>query len=204
MNLIVDGIFGTHKYCNFREFVVLVARVLSPWLREHKNILIYVYLILVVCFSSLCFLFFFYFGVQFILFVCLFSDVTLTMMPCWTCALNRITRQFMIHITVVVFRVFTPQKEYQFWSQSHKLLQIFGGKISGGILVTSTFSPSFEYHSNKMNTNTWIKVAQRCNILLINTWCVCLCKFWHLSYERAVPSIQWNQHTIFLMLEKSD
>lgn len=66
MNLIVDGIFGTHKYCNFREFVVLVARVLSPWLREHKNILIYVYLILVVCFSSLCFFFLLWCSIHFI------------------------------------------------------------------------------------------------------------------------------------------
>lgn len=204
MNLIVDGIFGTHKYCNFREFVVLVARVLSPWLREHKNILIYVYLILVVCFSSLCFLFFF----------------TLVFNSFYLCVYFRMLHWRWCHVGLAhsialrdnswftslwwFFEFSHRKKNTNFDHSPINCCRYSGGKISGGILVTSTFSPSFEYHSNKMNTNTRIKVAQRCNILLINTWCVCLCKFWHLSYERAVTSIQWNQHTIFLMLEKSD
>lgn len=84
----------THKYCNFRN---LLSWLLGSCRLDYANTKIFWYIYMcshcVLCSS---FLFALVYSI-FVLFVCLFSEVTLMMMPCWTCALNRITRQLMIH-----------------------------------------------------------------------------------------------------------
>lgn len=86
----------THKYCNFRN---LLSWLLGSCRLDYVDTKIFWY----ICVATVCcVLFYSFWYIQLVLFVYLFSEVTLMMMPCWTCALIRITRQLMIHNHCVV------------------------------------------------------------------------------------------------------